>query len=90
MTAGCVSYLTSENNIIDGVYSNMMLRTASLFSILYLLGRAESRLVNFEDAGALAEDMSNDAAWANGKLMNETLNALLPGVHSPMMKFMFL
>ena len=66
-----------------------MLRTIILFSILYLLGGVESRLVNFEDEGALGEDMSNDVAWANGRLMNETLNALAPGLHFKMLEFIF-
>ena len=39
----------------------------------------ESRVINFEEAGAAPDDLSNDIAWINGRLMNETLNSLAPG-----------
>jgi len=35
--------------------------------------------VDFEEYGGIAEDMSNERAWENGRLMNESLNSLEPG-----------
>ena len=40
----------------------------------------QGRIVDFEEYGGIAEDMSNDRAWENGRLMNETLNSLQPGL----------
>ena len=35
--------------------------------------------MDFEEYGGIADDMSNERAWQNGRLMNETLNSLEPG-----------
>lgn len=47
-----------------------------LLSLLPLVG---ARVVDFEDAGARAEDSSDEACWHNGRLMNATLAGLQPG-----------
>ena len=36
--------------------------------------------MDFEEYGGIADDMSNERAWQNGRLMNETLNSLEPGL----------
>ena len=36
--------------------------------------------MDFEEYGGVAEDMSNERAWENGRLMNESLNSLEPGL----------
>ena len=47
-------------------------------SLLFSL--AAGRVVNFEDEGALPDDFANEVAWSNGRLMNETLASLMPGM----------
>ena len=42
--------------------------------------RVYGRIVDFEEYGGVAEDMSNERAWENGRLMNESLNSLEPGL----------
>ena len=55
---------------------------ASLLCIVFpiLTCKVQGRIVDFEEYGGVAEDMSNERAWENGRLMNETLNALQPGL----------
>ena len=36
-------------------------------------------IINFETIGGIAEDMSEDVAWMNGNLLNDTLAVLKPG-----------
>ena len=49
------------------------------FTVFFLLCRVHGRIVDFEEYGGIADDMSNERAWQNGRLMNETLNLLEPG-----------
>ena len=49
------------------------------FTVFFLLYRVHGRIVDFEEYGGIADDMSNERAWQNGRLMNETLNLLEPG-----------
>merc|ERR1719186_1360747 len=37
------------------------------------------RLYNFEEEGAIPDDMSERTSWTNGILMNKTLSLLKPG-----------
>ena len=48
-------------------------------TVVFLLCRVQGRIVDFEEYGGIADDMSNERAWQNGRLMNETLNLLEPG-----------
>jgi hypothetical protein len=36
-------------------------------------------IINFEMIGGIPDDMSEDTAWINGYLMNQTLGILIPG-----------
>ena len=47
---------------------------------VFLSSRVRGRIVDFEEYGGIADDMSNERAWQNGRLMNETLNSLEPGL----------
>ena len=47
---------------------------------VFLSSRVQGRIVDFEEYGGIADDMSNERAWQNGRLMNETLNSLEPGL----------
>lgn len=51
-----------------------------LLTVFLLLSRVRGRIVDFEEYGGIADDMSNERAWQNGRLMNETLNSLEPGL----------
>ena len=55
-----------------------MTLTKLVLSLLFSLTTA--RVVNFEDEGALPDDFANEVAWSNGRLMNETLASLMPGM----------
>ena len=47
------------------------------------------KLVNFEEQGAIAEDLGLDIAWKNGKIMNETLKSLQPGLTNHFQYWLF-
>ena len=49
-----------------------------VLSLLFSL--TTGRVVNFEDEGALPDDFANEVAWSNGRLMNQTLASLMPGM----------
>jgi len=51
-----------------------------LLSILVVsLKLVAGKLVDFESAGGIPDDLSERAAWTNGRLMNTTLGSLAPG-----------
>ena len=50
-----------------------------LISAILFIVTAQGKIVNFEEYGGVANDMSNLRAWENGRLMNESLNSLEPG-----------
>merc|ERR1711970_1202420 len=54
-----------------------MLRKYYIFWILFF--QVSGHLVDFETEGAMAEDLTDIAAWHNGRLLNETLGNLQPG-----------
>jgi len=47
--------------------------------MVFQLPFLQARLIDFEDVGGIPEDLSDATAWHNGRLLNETLNSLLPG-----------
>lgn len=52
--------------------------------ILFILGLFASsclagRVIDYESLGAIADTVSLDMLWANGRLLNETWNSLQPG-----------
>ena len=54
---------------------------SQLVSVLSLVFSLTSgRVVNFEDEGGLPDDFANEVAWTNGRLMNQTLASLMPGI----------
>ena len=55
-----------------------MTLTKLVLSLLFSL--TTGRVVNFEDEGGLPDDFANEVAWSNGRLMNETLASLMPGM----------
>ena len=50
-----------------------------VFTALCVAVGVKGRIVNFEDAGAVADEFGLETAWNNGRIMNETLNSLEPG-----------
>ena len=48
--------------------------------VFFLFCRVDGKIVDFEEYGGIADDMSNERAWENGRLMNESLNSLEPGL----------
>ena len=63
---------------MDKVSLSRMTLTKLVLSLLFSL--TTGRVVNFEDEGALPDDFANEVAWSNGRLMNQTLSTLLPGM----------
>ena len=57
-----------------------MTLTKLVLSLLFSL--TTGRVVNFEDEGGLPDDFANEVAWTNGRLMNQTLASLMPGMIS--------
>ena len=55
-----------------------MTLTKLVLSLLFSL--TTGRVVNFEDEGGIPNDFANEVAWSNGRLMNETLSSLMPGM----------
>ena len=45
------------------------------------MSKIPAKVVDFENIGGVPDDMSERAAWSNGRLMNETFLTLLPGNH---------
>ena len=60
-------------------FSVYMMQALVLLTV-FLSSRVRGRIVDFEEYGGIADDMSNERAWQNGRLMNETLNSLEPGL----------
>ena len=54
----------------------------SLYSVLTVVSQVAGKLVDFESAGGIPDDLSERAAWTNGRLMNTTLGSLAPGMAS--------
>ena len=50
-----------------------------LMMLLALAISTNASLLNFLEVGALPNDLSDIAAWHNGRLLNETLALLQPG-----------
>ena len=50
-----------------------------LLMMLALAISTKASLLNFLEVGALPNDLSDIAAWHNGRLLNETLALLQPG-----------
>ena len=50
-----------------------------LFLLMILAISTKASLLNFLEVGALPNDLSDIAAWHNGRLLNETLALLQPG-----------
>ncbi len=52
-----------------------------ILGVIICLTSVESwRIINYEEIGAVSDDGSDmNIMWANGALMNKTLNALVPG-----------
>ena len=50
-----------------------------LIMMLALAISTKASLLNFLEVGALPNDLSDIAAWHNGRLLNETLALLQPG-----------
>ena len=63
---------------LDKVFLSKMTLRKLVSSLLFSL--AAGRVVNFEDEGALPDDFANEVAWSNGRLMNQTLASLMPGI----------
>lgn len=61
-------------------FSVYKMQALVLLTVFLLLSRVRGRIVDFEEYGGIADDMSNERAWQNGRLMNETLNSLEPGL----------
>ena len=55
-----------------------MTLTKLVLSLLFSL--TTGRVVNYEDEGGIPDDFANEVAWSNGRLMNETLSSLMPGM----------
>ena len=47
--------------------------------VLFLASVCLSDLINFEDIGGIHSEYSEDTAWKNGALLNQTLLSLRPG-----------
>merc|ERR1712110_554643 len=62
-----------------GVYKMQALVLLSKIIVFFLFCRVHGKIVDFEEYGGIADDMSNERAWENGRLMNESLNSLEPG-----------
>jgi len=56
-----------------------MIHSYNTFTLALLIVGITGKLVNFEEQGAIADDLGLDIAWKNGGVMNETLNSLQPG-----------
>ena len=56
-----------------------MIHSYNTFTLALLIVGITGKLVNFEEHGAIADDLGLDIAWKNGGVMNETLNSLQPG-----------
>ena len=50
-----------------------------LLLLMMLAISTKASLLNFLEVGALPNDLSDIAAWHNGRLLNETLALLQPG-----------
>ena len=50
-----------------------------LLFLMMLAISTNASLLNFLEVGALPNDLSDIAAWHNGRLLNETLARLQPG-----------
>ena len=50
-----------------------------LLLMMMLAISTNASLLNFLEVGALPNDLSDIAAWHNGRLLNDTLAALQPG-----------
>ena len=48
-------------------------------ALLLLIVVVTSEVVNFESIGGIPEARDLDTCWKNGRLLNDTLNRLLPG-----------
>jgi len=57
----------------------MMKLFTNLFLIICSSQVFNAKLIDFEKIGGIPEDISEETAWTNGGLMNETLTSLLPG-----------
>ena len=57
---------------IKTVFQNYVQNTVS---------KIPAKVVDFGKVGGVPDDMSERAAWSNGRLMNETFLTLLPGNH---------
>ena len=51
--------------------------SSSVYSCLLL--QVTGKLVDFESVGGIPDELSDRAAWTNGRLLNSTLGALEPG-----------
>ena len=51
----------------------------TFFFVLYSSCQLYAGTINFEIIGGIPDDMSEDVAWINGDLMNQTLATLIPG-----------
>ena len=67
-----------ENATTFSVYKMQAL--LSKIIVFFLFFRVHGKIVDFEEYGGIADDMSNERAWENGRLMNESLNSLEPGL----------
>ena len=56
---------------------------------MLLIVGIHGKLVNFEEQGAIAEDLGLDIAWKNGNIMNETLKSLQPGLTNHFQYWLF-
>jgi len=52
-----------------------------MLGLIYLLlvSQVAGKLVDFESVGGIADELSDRAAWTNGRLLNSTLGSLAPG-----------
>jgi hypothetical protein len=55
-------------------------QTMKLLVVLSLLAASQAAIINFEAAGAIAEDPTLDTCWHNTNIMNKTFAALQPGL----------
>ena len=56
-----------------------MIADMILFLLSSFLVTTQASLHNFLELGAMPDDLSDIAAWHNGRLLNDTLAALQPG-----------
>ena len=56
-----------------------MISKSTFLLFFFTMYAVNAEIINFEDIGGIPEDLSEDTAWKNGALLNETLAALMPG-----------